>query len=308
MLKLSSPKYSSHRAVHRYLEPEADDQEDDGGLDQSHQDGRQRLADQDLHGPERRDQQLVEGALLALAPPPTARPAAGSAACSARRSGRASGSSAIPGWGCTRRAVPRPRRGLGAMPRVEVGHDGRQVAAGDAGGRGMRPSRMTCSGARCPAASLSWKSAGMLITISALPASIWLAIWSDEVSVAAREDAGAVQPRQQFGRCRATALVQHRVGRVVQVVGGAVAEQQRLHQRRREQDHAAGRLLDDGQQFLQDQRADLGQGCDEGQAWISPVSSSACAGSPRPAPARSRTGWPSCAGWWASRCRPGTAS
>ena len=50
----------------------------------------------------------------------------------------------------------------------------------------MRPSRMTCSGARCPAASRSWKSAGMLITISALPASIWLAIWSDEVSVAAR--------------------------------------------------------------------------------------------------------------------------
>ena len=109
---------------------------------------------------------------------------------------------------------------------------------------------MTCSGARCPAASRSWKSANADHHQRLAGVDLARDLVGRGQRGRAREDAGAVQPRQQFGRCRATALVQHRIGRVVQVVGGAVAEQ-RLHQRRREQDDAAGRLLDDGQQFLQ---------------------------------------------------------
>src|SRR3546814_10071816 len=54
-------------AVHRNLEPETNDQQDDRRLDEADHDGRHRLADKDLHRRQRRHQQLIESALFALA-------------------------------------------------------------------------------------------------------------------------------------------------------------------------------------------------------------------------------------------------
>ena len=75
--------------------------------------------------------------------------------------------------------------------------------------------------------------AGMLSTSSTSPRSMTSAISGAERSVAiALEHARSVEPRSEPRRSFAAALIEHRVGRMREVVGRAIAEQQRLQQRR----------------------------------------------------------------------------
>ena len=79
----------------------------------------------------------------------------------------------------------------------------------------------------------------------------------------ASEHARAVELLHDAGRGGAVAQVQHRIGRVGQVVGGPVAEQQGLQQRGHQQEDAAAGLLEQRQQLLAEQEADGPQTGDE---------------------------------------------
>ena len=74
------------------------------------------------------------------------------------------------------------------------------------------------------------------------------------------EDAGAVQLGQQGRRGRAAVPIEHRVGDVVQVERGGVAEQQALQHRLQQQHVAGARVLQDRQELLADQRQDAAKG------------------------------------------------
>ncbi len=90
----------------------------------------------------------------------------------------------------------------------------------------------------------------------------------------ALEHAGAVEARQQVVRGGTAILVVHRVGRVVEVERRCVAEQERLQERRQEQDDAAARVTKQRQRFLPDQAANAENGGEHDvltrDAWGSP--------------------------------------
>src|SRR5690606_36558867 len=70
------------------------------------------------------------------------------------------------------------------------------------------------------------------------------------------EGLGTVKPRQQLRGSPAPILIEHRIGHAVQVERRGIAEKQRLQDRRHEKDDPAARILEDGEQFLADERED----------------------------------------------------
>src|SRR5690606_32460520 len=88
-----------------------------------------------------------------------------------------------------------------------------------------------------------------------------------------------------------TALVKHRIGRMVEIVGRAIAEQKCLHDGRHEEQCAVRWILDEGQHLFADQRQYLRDVTEHLVHRINPVSCAATCGSVRSARWRRARGW-----------------
>jgi hypothetical protein len=80
----------------------------------------------------------------------------------------------------------------------------------------------------------------------------------------ALEHAGTVQSREQLARRRRVVLIQRRVGDMIEVVGGRISEDQRLHHRRNEQTHAAAGIFQHRKQFLASEGENPQKGAEHG--------------------------------------------
>ncbi|KAF1072089.1 MAG: hypothetical protein GAK39_00842 [Variovorax sp.] len=259
--------------------PEARHQQHQRGLHQPHQHRRQRLADHDLEWRHRRHQQLVEGALFALS--------------RHRQRGQQQRLHHAEGGDHAGQQVP-PRLEVGVEPgarlhgqrrrrqaraAAQLGvvalHHRAHVARGRARGVGVariedQLHRRALAG-REPLLEVGAElhHQQRLLRVDDLADVGLRAQRGDAV-----EHTGAVEPRDQLGGRAAMALVEQRIGHVAQVVGGGVAEDQALHQRRHDQDHAARGVLEDREQFL---AAEVGDAQQEVEHDAGPFSPGACA-------------------------------
>ena len=217
---------------------------------------RQRLADQDLHGRQRRDQQLVERALLSLARHRQRRQQQGLQHAEGGNQRRED----VPA-GLEIRVVPRPAfdgdRRHGAHLLVVGSHDRTEVAGGGTSGRGIAPVQN-----HLQRGALSQRQPRLEVRRKAEHEQ-HLAAVDDAGNLRGRaergdtlEDACSCQLRQQSRGCGPATLIQDGVGRIRQVVRRAIAEQQRLQERRQENQRAGRRVLDQHQQFLATQERD----------------------------------------------------
>ena len=211
-------------------------EQDGRGLHEPDENRRQRLADQDLHRRQRRHEQLIEGALLPFARDRQRGQQQRLQHAERGNQRRHAGSSAIRGSGCT---TPGARSVIGGDAAQRPGCRRRRSRRS---GRRRRRRWWSCghpgssAAARLrPAASRDSKSPGKLSTSSASPLSMTSAISGAERSVATRSNTPVPSDsREQPRRRGAATLIEHGIGRIGQVVGRAVAEQQRLQQGREE--------------------------------------------------------------------------
>ena len=262
------------RTGHWDAEPEKTDGEDQGRLQEADEDRRHRLADEDFQRRQRSHQQLVEGALLTLP-------------CDRERGQHQSldhAKSRDQAWhdipaGLQVRVEPGAHLQLhtwlplAQIARVELADQAADVARRHAGGGGVA----TVQDQLQVAASLPGQA---LLEIGAhVQHEEGIAAIDDPGNIFhppqglhPLEDPGGVEAGEQFtGRCP-VALVKHGVGHVVEVVGRAVAEQQRLHDRRRDEDHTVGGILDDGQELLATEVQQAADDRDEIGHGVSPAS------------------------------------
>ena len=233
------------RAVHRDAEPEENDQEDDRRLHSPMRIAGSALPIRICSGPERRHQQLVEGALLAFA--------------RHRKRGEHQGLQHAERGDHRRHEVPaRLEFGLNQARRTIVtgggGAERRVVGCDDRADLGraapavaeLRPSRMICMRRLGPPTRRDSKSAGKLQRRAApAPLSMLRRIWLELPSVATRSNTPVPSIRASSSRRgSAAAEVEDGIGRVGQVVGRPVAEEERLHEGRGEEQRSAGRILE----------------------------------------------------------------
>jgi hypothetical protein len=154
---------------------------------------------------------------------------------------------------------------LRAPLRIEIGHDGAHVAGSGAGGVGVAGIHDELDGRVFAGLQLLLEArADVDHEERVLRIDDTLDVGRRAQGGGAVEHAGAIKLGDQRGRGCAVALVEQRVVGAIEVVGGRIAEQQALHDRGHDQDDAAGRILEHGEELLAAQVEDAQHGVDEG--------------------------------------------